>query len=158
MPINKNSIIKRKLFSYSSQKGMTIVELLVAIAVSAALVTGVFFVYINVIKGFKKHTQRVEGVVSMVVAKQRIDAAVLGMRTIKSLSTFRIEFVRNDGTVHTLIFDKKKLLYDGKILIDYLASFSSEVVNTGGRDPVYLWEGVFLTGAWIGGGCAIKDF
>ena len=143
-----------------NNRGVTLIELIVAITVSAFVVSGALLMFVNVSKGFWKHKENAEKVREMIVAKKKIDAAISGLGKIETYTTtgFSAWSAHADSLIEftfareTLFASKKPVAFDMK-------TFKIEMIQNNTTEQTGLallqWESEMTKGGWIGGSRAV---
>jgi prepilin-type N-terminal cleavage/methylation domain-containing protein len=144
----------------SNDYGVTLIELLIAITVSAFVVSGALLLYVNVSKGFWKHKENAEKVREMIVAKIKIDAAIANLGKIETYTTtgFSAWSAHADSLIE-FTFTSDTLFASKKPVAFGMKTFMVEMIqnNTTEQTGVALlqWEAEMTKGGWIGGSRAV---
>jgi len=143
----------------SRDKGFTLVEFLVAIVITSALIGLIFTAYVQFQKGFLNFSQNSDKVQKMIVAKNKIDQVFRNITRIETTHGKTIEFIHAGTgkksivkyTADTLFLDNKKIT----ALKDFSFSFSDKKNKE--NQFLLLWEAmVFNNKYWIGGAALIR--
>lgn len=140
-------------------RGVTLIELVLAITISAIVVSMVFFTYISIFKGYKSHTVQSQHVMELVVTRKKLDKLFSEVGAVETVEPSRIVYVPSSqasGT-STIAWTSRKLLRGSEesgIALKDMA-FRHQTLE-GASSGVLLWEGHTSAGLWVGGGCVVK--
>jgi hypothetical protein len=133
--------------------GITLAELLVAIAVTALLMPLVLYIYINFFKGFKHQSDTAFSAQALMVTRIKIAAEFDRMNVIRSVGANSIEYLNSSDTLrHTLHYSKHVLKNDSNEIIRGLDTciFAGSVRPDSSACYVS-WEARAGEKGWVGG-------
>ena len=132
--------------------GYTILELFVAISITAIVSGSVFGAYIGMTRGFGRHTRNAAGVREMMRLKIKLGGLLVDGVEVEEAYGSGIRFRDpGTGTRHTLQLRTGKLRLDGVVVVEQAESFSCTLTDSG----LLLWELTMSANRWIGGACRI---
>ena len=134
-----------------NRRGATLLELLIAVAVSAIVVTLACVVFIDLYKGFFLQMRRTEAIQETVTAKKQIEHCLLGIESIVQCSDNRLTCTlsgRDSASVIQFLHDS--LCVNGKAACMKLAAFSFVFEKKSDGPWVLLWNARLAKGAWFG--------
>ena len=139
--------------SRPASSGLTIIELLTAVAVVSILMPLIFAVYLNLSKSFLRQTEQANSIEQMLATKLQIDRAIDEMETIVSVTENQIALRTDfDDTVRVLQFDKSALRQGQQVISRNLKSFSCELAYLPDSSKgVLTWAAEIDKGGWVGG-------
>jgi prepilin-type N-terminal cleavage/methylation domain-containing protein len=132
--------------------GFTLIELVVAIALSTTVILLILFFLSDIEKGSlfqSKHSHNIE---TMKTCKIRIDKIVNTIASIESISEVELRGRDIRDSLFVLRFSNKSILRNNDILYDKVKHFYMEKDQNCENKTVLLWECTLENGAWIGGG------
>ena len=132
---------------------MTLLEFLVAIAVSAVVMTLALTVFTGMFRGFLSQTKLARTAGDMFVAKKRIDACLSDIVSIRECSEKSVTCVKAGGDGLVVIKLAKDSLCAGSAgVCGNLRDFAFTLMQKDPMGPwVLLWEGRLKKGDWFGG-------
>lgn len=143
-----------------NDKGYTLIELIVSIALALFAITLMLSAYTHLFKGIRLQTRRADTVREMVLARKTVSRVFDSLETITLQSQDRIMFTqKGSGESHTLEFHDSTLFRDSREIVRKLKTFSlrsPEEKTADGRQLV-LWECTFRNGGWAGGVCIVGN-
>jgi hypothetical protein len=138
---------------YHFSSGSTLMELLIAIAISSMVMSLLFFTYTNVTRGFFRQIGKAAHVQRMVLVKKQIDRAFDDIAVVVSQQEKKLEYKLHDSDIlHTFRFDSTKAVVDTRTVAQGLSGFKCSIMRdpNGSARAVLSWEARMGTG-WIGG-------
>ena len=141
---------------YRLPPGFTLIEIIVAIAVSTPVLLLIFFYFADIEKGHLFQSKRAHNIETMILFKKRIDAAVNSLITIGAVSEIEVRGTDNRDSILSLRYANKSLYCNNTILCDHIKSFNVSMDQNCGHKTVLLWECTLESGAWISGGKLFK--
>ena len=142
--------------------GMTVVELLVAIAIAGIISTLCFVVYGNTVRMFSRQRHAAVDLQSTIIVKKRIERACGKFKSVRHCTEWEISgsIYDNDSSL-TLRFRDGVLFDNNKTVASGIKTFSFSLVeNTGDptdRTTVLLWEGIVAgSDHWVGGAVPVR--
>ena len=136
------------------KKGFTLVEVLIAIAISSIVSVLIFASYSTLMRNFSQLSSKAATVRSMALAKRTVDACFRNIDVVTGVYGNRIEFTpRHSDSLKTITFQNGDLLYGSKSVFSDVSRFSCSLVENKRRKGkvVLLWEIVIGNDNWIGG-------
>jgi prepilin-type N-terminal cleavage/methylation domain-containing protein len=132
--------------------GVTIIELLVAMSVSAIVITLSFTVFSDLLKGFMFQKSRAQTSGDMIVAKKQIDGCLAGIISIKEYSDKAIACMKADvDTFVAIRFVKDSLCIENKAVCRKLKDFTFTLIKKDAGPWTLLWNAHLKHGDWFGG-------
>jgi hypothetical protein len=136
--------------------GFTLIELVVAIALSIPVLLLIFYYLTDMENGRLLQSKRSQIVETMRTSKTRIDNVVNSIISIESISEVELRGRDIHDTLFILRFSNKSILRNNVTLCDKVKHFSVEKDQNCENKTVLLWECTLENGAWIGGGRVLK--
>ncbi|HEX2957292.1 MAG TPA: prepilin-type N-terminal cleavage/methylation domain-containing protein [Chitinispirillaceae bacterium] len=136
--------------------GFTLIELVVAIALSTPVLFLIFFYLTDMEKGSLLQSQRSHAVETMRTCKKQIDNVVNSIVFIESISEIELRGRDIHDSLFVLRFSNKSIIRNNVTLCDKIKRFSVEKDQNCENKTVLLWECTLENGAWIGGGRLLK--
>jgi len=133
--------------------GITLAELLVAIAVTALLMPLVLYIYLNFFKGFKHQSDTAFSTQALMVARIKIASEFDRMSVIRSVGANSIKYLNSSDTLnHILHYSKHVLKNDSSIVAADLDTciFVCSIRPDSSRCYI-AWEARAGEKGWIGG-------
>jgi prepilin-type N-terminal cleavage/methylation domain-containing protein len=142
-----------------NRHGTTLIELVIAMAVTGALALVVLAAYGGVVKGFTWQTRRAAAIQEMLLVRLEISRTLERVGTVRSHRKNALEY-REEGadTARTLAFGNGALYRDGEKVAGGLSAFElglREKRSSDGRSML-VWEAVLRGDRWIGGAVAVR--
>lgn len=138
-------------------KGITLLELLVAITIASVVISLAFFSFTRLNKDFFQLSNRSIKVQDMVVAKAQVDAVMKKIKIVRTISEKKIEYVCcNNDSIHVLEVRQGKLYDDAVIVNGKVQNLKFSVTGDSLKRQALLWEGTVEKNGWIGGAVEIK--
>jgi hypothetical protein len=136
----------------NDRPGTTLLELLVAVAVSAIVITLSLTVFSDILKGFMSQKSNAQTAGDIIVAKKQIDAGLSGMVSIKECSDKSLTCIKGDAdTLVEIRFAKDSLCIDNKAICRKLKDVTFTLVKKNPEGPwVLLWNAHLKKGGWFG--------
>lgn len=133
--------------------GMTILELIVAMAISGIVVSLIFASNLNVTKGFLLQINKSARIMQMSILKKQLDRIAGKVGVVISVRETAMEYQDKDtDSLHTISFSdctlKKDSFIIGKNLDGFAWSIQQPILSSG--KAVLYWEASIGNG-WIGG-------
>ena len=138
--------------------GITLAELLVAIAVTALLMPLVLYIYINFFKGFKHQSDTAFSAQALMVARIKIASEFDRMSMIRSATSNSIEYLNSSDTLtHILHYSKHILRSDSNEIIRGLDTcIFANSVRPDSSVCYVSWEARAGEKGWVGGAVKIS--
>lgn len=143
-----------------NDKGYTLIELIVSIALALFAATLILSGYTHLFKGIHLQTRRADTVREMVLARKAVTRAFDSLETITLLSPDRVMFTQKGSSEsHTLEFHDSTLFKDSREIVKRLKTFilSSTEKKTADGHQLVQWECTFRDGGWAGGVCITRN-
>jgi hypothetical protein len=138
---------------YHFSIGSTLLELLVAIAISSMVMGLLFFTYTNVARGFFRQIGKAGHVQHLLLVKKQIDREFDDIAVVVSQQEKRLDYKLHDSDIlHTFRFDATKASVDSRTIAQGLSDFKCSITRdpNGSARAALSWEAWMGTG-WIGG-------
>lgn len=132
--------------------GFTLIELVVAIALSTSVLLLILFYLTDIEKGRLFQSKRSDEIETMRTCKIRIDKVFNTIVSIESISEVELRGRDIRDSLFVLRFSNKSILRNNVILCDKVKHFYIEKDQNCENRTVLLWECTLENGAWIGGG------
>jgi prepilin-type N-terminal cleavage/methylation domain-containing protein len=138
-------------------KGITLLELLVAITIASIVLSLAFFSFTRLNKDFFQLSNHSVKVQDMVVAKAQVDAVMKKIKNIKTFSENRVEYMCcNNDSVHVLEIKLGKLFNDAVIVNGKINNVKFSMTGDSLKKQALLWEGTVEKNGWIGGAVEVR--
>jgi prepilin-type N-terminal cleavage/methylation domain-containing protein len=139
--------------------GMTILELIVAMAISGIVVSLIFASNLNVTKGFLLQINKSAQIMQMSMLKKQLDRLAGKVGVVISVRETALEYQDKDtDSLHIISFSDRTLKKDsfviGKSLDGFAWSIQQPILGSG--KAVLYWEAIIGTG-WVGGASEVVN-
>jgi len=132
--------------------GVTLLELLVAVTVSAVVITLSYTVFSDVLRGFMLQKSRDQTAGDMIVAKKQIDGCLADIISVKECSDKAIACMKADvDTFVAIRFVKDSLCLGNKAVCRKLKDFTFTLIKKDVGPWALLWNAHLKDGNWFGG-------
>jgi hypothetical protein len=133
--------------------GITLVELIIAITITALLVPSVFFIYLDFGRRFRNQTDSASLSQQAISARSKISSALERVGSIRSISENTIVFTSSADTLsHELRLRGGALRCDTAMVAkDLEKCIFSAAVRPDSSECLLLWEAQMAGHRWIGG-------
>lgn len=135
------------------QSGMTILELVVAMAIAGTVISLVLGSYLNITKGFYLQVNKSAQILQMAALKKQIDKNIGAVGVVISVRETALDYQDKEaGALHTMSFGNAMLKKDSLIVAGHLEKFAWSLLqpSTGPGKAVLYWE-AYIGNGWIGG-------
>jgi prepilin-type N-terminal cleavage/methylation domain-containing protein len=136
----------------ATTSGFTLIELVVAIALSMSVLLLILFYLADIENGRLIQSKRSHVVETMKTCKIRIDKFINTIVSIESISEVELRGRDIHDSLFVLRFSNKSILRNNVVLCDKVKHFYIEKDQNCENKTVIVWECTLENGAWIGGG------
>jgi Tfp pilus assembly protein PilE len=146
-----------KKAKYNSS-GVTLLELLTAIAITGIVIGLIFATYTNFTRGFYRQVNKAGQVRHMLLVKKQIDNGLADIAVVTSIGEKNIDYQSyKSNTPHSIRYNAGALAKDTAILAAGLSGFSCSLERDAidSTRAVLVWEALIGNG-WIGGGREVR--
>jgi prepilin-type N-terminal cleavage/methylation domain-containing protein len=144
-----NTLKNKTIYSTS---GFTLIEVIVAIAISTPVLLLIFFYFADIEKGRLFQSSQSRDLISMISYKKCIDASVDSVLKIETISEIELRGRDIRDSLLIVRFSNKSIYCNNRIICSNIKSFKLEKDQNCEQKTVLLWECTFENGGWIGGG------
>lgn len=137
-----------------NRRGITLVELIIAIAVASVLGSLVYYAYSNVHRGFGTTINRGASLQDAIVTRKKIKALLAPIAGIESCGRTYIRYrTLQDTLVHRIAWEDSSITRDRKTVLKNVATleFSLEEYPGPNTGAVLFWEATTNGKRWIAG-------
>ncbi|MBD3314534.1 MAG: hypothetical protein GF344_01995 [Chitinivibrionales bacterium] len=141
------------------RRGMTLVELVIATAVTGTMILILFTAYGEMIKGFSWNTRHAAGIQEMILVRAGVSGVLKEIEIVVSWRKNALEYrEKENDSPHTLVFREGTLYHEGEMLVADLDSFSLDVRKKQAEDGrrMLVWEAKMPRNRWVGGAWAVS--
>jgi len=133
--------------------GMTLLELVVAITVTAILCIVLSTAYINLYRQYHRQISSAQSIHEALTVKARVDRVFRRGARVRIEAENRVRIYGAADSVGQIVQSREGALWVGDtVLLRDIHDFAVSEINTQLGDPVaYTWEFTMVRGGWVGG-------
>lgn len=139
------------------KNGFTLVEMIIALAISAFVISLIFMLFSGTSKGILFQNERAKKLQSMVLGKKKIDAAINTIHYLKSVTKTHCEGRTVADSLIIIHYKNRKLFVNNSIICTQINHFSFSQEKKCSDKTLLLWECTLNNGGWIGGGAIVDS-
>lgn len=137
--------------------GHTMIELLLAIVVTAMVSTVVFTAYLGIQKQFKKNQDNANVVFQMINTKNKLNSIFDEIYEVEEIYSNKVYYRTVESKIQNVIsYSGNVILQNGKTIISDINSFELEITSEKDNSAVLLYSAYSIKNGWIGG--SVKVF
>ncbi len=131
--------------------GFTFLELMVAIAIAAIVVTLAFRFLQDTSRGIQMQEKRIGNTEKMIIARKQIESVMNKIGVVVNVTGNEIDYSElSSDSVHQVIFRGDSLAVDNRLISNGIRKVNFEF-DTTKREKVLYWECEMVNGGWTGG-------
>ena len=131
--------------------GFTFLELMVAIAIAAIVVTLAFRFLQDTSRGIRMQEKRIGNTEKMIITRKQIESVMNKIGVIINVYSNEIDYKNlSSDSIHQVIFRGDSLAMDNRLISNGIKKVNFEFDTTKIKSVLY-WECEMANGCWIGG-------
>jgi prepilin-type N-terminal cleavage/methylation domain-containing protein len=132
--------------------GFTLIEVIVAIAISTPVLLLIFYYFTDIEKGRLFQSSQSRNLITMISYKKSIDTSIDSLLKIETVSEIELRGRDIRDSLLTIRMSNKSIYCNNKIICSNIKNFKFEKDQNCEQKTVLLWECTLENGEWIGGG------